>query len=191
MANVFAVHSVGNSLMTYLKNAYPASLSAEIPFDFKLMSTGELAEGTDPRNTLSLLLFRVTQNEHLRGRTIASDPPRANPPLSIDLHYLLTAWADNALFEHTVLTWAMREIQMHPVLDSSALSPEADWGSADMVQLIPAELSAEELFRLWELLEPKYHLSVSYIARVIRVDTDLASGKPVVAARLGYTEVTS
>jgi hypothetical protein len=171
MANVFAVHSVGNSLMTYL--------------------TGELAEGTDPRNTLTLLLFRVTQNEHLRGRTIASDPPRANPPLSIDLHYLLTAWADNALFEHTVLTWAMREIQMHPVLDSSSLSPEADWGSADMVQLIPAELSAEELFRLWELLEPKYHLSVSYIARVIRVDTDMASGKPVVAARLGYSEVTS
>ena len=49
-----------------------------------------------------------------------------------------------------MLTWAMREIQMHPMLDSSALSPEAEWGPADMVQLIPAELSAEELFRLWD-----------------------------------------
>ena len=80
----------------------------------------------------------------------------------------------------------MREIQMHPTLDSSALSPEADWGPADIVQLIPAELTADELFRLWDLLEPKYRLSVSYIARVVRVATDTVAGAPVVATRLGF-----
>jgi len=191
MANVFAVHSVGNSLMTYLKNAYPKTLSDTIPFDFKLTSTGELAEGADPQNTLTLLLFRITQNEHLRNRTIASDPLGANPPLSIDLHYLMTAWADHALAEQSVLTWAMREIQMRPTLDLSALSPEAGWDPADMVQLIPAELTADELFRLWDLLAPKYHLSVSYIARVVRVDTDIDLAKPVAAMRLGFQEVES
>ena len=39
------------------------------------------------------------------------------------------------------------------------------------------------------MFEPKYHLSVSYIARVIRVDTDIDSGRPVVAMRLGFGEV--
>ena len=80
---------------------------------------------------------------------------------------------------------------MHPTLDSSSLSPEARWGASDVVQLIPAELTAEELFRLWELLQPKYHLSVSYIARVVRVDTDVTAGAPVVATRFGFDEVTS
>jgi hypothetical protein len=189
MANVFAVHSVGNSLMTYLKNAYPEPLRTDVPFDFKLISSGELAEGPEPSNTLTLFLFRITQNEHLRSRTTPGDPPGSNPPLSIDLHYLMSAWADNPLSEQTVLAWAMREIQMHPVLDSSSLSPEANWGAADMVQLIPAELSNDDLFRIWDLLQPKYHLSVSYIARVIRIDTDLESGRPAVATRFGFSEV--
>lgn len=188
MANVFAVHSVGNSLMTYLKNAYPEPLRTDVPFDFKLTSSGELAEGSDPRNTLTLFLFRITQNEHLRSRVTSNDAINSNPPLSIDLHFLLTAWADNALSEQTVLTWAMREIQMHPVLDSSSLSPEANWGPGDMVQLIPAELSADELFRVWELLQPKYHLSVSYIARVVRIDTDTTGGESTVAMRFGFSE---
>src|SRR3954463_4549328 len=155
MANVLAVHSVGKSLMTYLKNAYPKPLKDDIPFDFKMTSTGELAEGPDPQNTLTLLLFRVTQNEHRPPRPPPNARPGPTPPLAIDLHFLLTAWADNSLAEQTVLTWAMREIQMHPMLDNSALSPEAEWGPADMVQLIPAELTAEELFRIWDLLQPR------------------------------------
>jgi hypothetical protein len=191
MANVLATHAVGSSLMTYLKNAYPEPLRTDHPFDFKVISSGELAEGPDPRNTVTLFLYRLSQDEFLRGRTTLSDPRHANPPLSIDLHYLLTVWADNAFAEQTVLTWAMREMQMHPVLDSSALSPDAEWGPSDVVQLIPAELSNDDMFRIWDLLQPKYRLSLSYIARVIRIDTDTSSGRPVVATLFGFSEVGS
>ncbi len=44
MANVMAVHSVGVSLVTYLKNFYPEPLRTELPFDFHLISSEELAE---------------------------------------------------------------------------------------------------------------------------------------------------
>lgn len=188
MANVFATHSVSNSLMTYLSNAYPEPLRTNQPFDFRVISSGELAEGPEPRNTVTLFLFRITQNEHLRTHKLPTDPPQANPPLSVDLHYLLTVWADNALAEQTVTSWAMRELQMHPVMDSSALSPEAGWGPADVVQFIPAELTNEELMRVWDLLQPKYHLSLSYIARVIRIDTDSVNGRPAVATRFAFSE---
>jgi hypothetical protein len=191
MANVFATHSVGNSLITYLKNAYPEPLRTDLPFDFRLISSGELAAGPEPQKTVTLFLYRITQNEYLRGRNLPSDQPDANPPLSIDLHYLLTAWADNALAEHTVLSWVMRELQIHPVLDSSALSPEAQWAPSDLVQFIPAELSDDQLFRIWDLLEPNLHLSVSYIARVVRIDTDTIAGPAVVASRLEFSEVSS
>jgi hypothetical protein len=82
----------------------------------------------------------------------------------------------------------MREIQMHPVLDSSALSPEAGWTAADVVQLIPAELSNDDLFRIWDLLQPKYRLSISYVARVVRIDTDTDSDRPAVAMRMSFEE---
>lgn len=189
MANVFATHSVGNSLVTYLRNAYPDLLRTSQPFDFRLISSGELAEGPEPRNTLTLFLFRITQNEHLRNRPRPNDPSDANAPLSIDLHFLLTAWADNALAEQTVISWAMLQLRMHPVLDSSALSAEAGWTPGDLIQLIPAELSNEELMRIWDLLHPKYRLSVSYIARVVRIDLDPFTGaRPVVEKRFDYGE---
>jgi hypothetical protein len=190
MANTFAIHSVGNSLVTFLKNAYPASLRASQPFDFRLLSSGELAETNEPRNTLSLFLFRITQNEYLRTRPRPGDPADSEAPLSVDLHFLLTAWADNALAEHTVLSWAMLQLHPHPVLDSSSLSPEAGWTASDIVHLIPAELSNEELFRIWDLFQPKYRLSASYIARVVRIDRDVyTSARPVVEKDLTYSEV--
>jgi hypothetical protein len=192
MANVFATHSVGNSLVTYLRNAYPEPLRTDHPMDFRLISSGELAEGPDPRNALSLFLFRITQSEFLRGRPRPNDRSDAGAPLSIDLHYLLTVWADTALVEHTVLSWALLQLQMHPVLDSSSLSTEAGWNPGDIVHMIPAELSNEELMRIWDLLLPKYRLSVSYTARVVRIDRDPETGgPPVVEKDLLYSEVSS
>jgi hypothetical protein len=189
MANVFATHSVSNSIITYLRNAYPETLQTPHPLDFRVISSGELAEGPEPRNTLTLFLYQITQNEHLRGRTTSADVPSARAPLAIDLHYLLTVWADNSLVEQTVMSWAMSELHMHPILDSSSLSSEANWNPADLVQLIPAELGNEDLSRLWGLLLPKYRLTVSYIARVIRIDTGMTGARPVVATRLGVSGV--
>jgi hypothetical protein len=184
MANVFATHSVGNSLMAYLRNAYPEPLRTSHAFEFRVISAGELAQGTEPHNSLTLFLFRITQDEYLRNRRRLKDASEETP-LSIDLHYLLTVWADNALAEHTVISWAMRELQMHPVLDSSSLSPEAEWDTSDVIQLIPAEITSDEMMRIWDLLLPKYRLSVSYIARVVRIDTDKEpGGRPVLASRL-------
>jgi hypothetical protein len=189
MANVFATHSVGNSLMTYLRNAYPEPLRTGHAFEFRLISAGELAQGTEPHNSLTLFLYRITQDEHLRNRRRLNDASDAATPLSIDLHYLLTVWSDNALAEHTVISWAMRELQMHPVLDSSSLSPEAEWDPSDVIQLIPAEITSDEMMRIWDLLQPKYRLSLSYIARVVRIDTDREpGGRPVLASRLTIGE---
>jgi len=81
----------------------------------------------------------------------------------------------------------MRELYQHPLLDVATLSPEAGWSAADMVQVIPAELSTEDLMRIWDALEPSYRLSVSYIARMVRLDVATPEpGRPVVAVRHGH-----
>ncbi len=172
MANALAIHSVGNSLVTYLKKAYAAQREIRQPFDFHLISSGELAGSAEPaRNTLTLFLYRLTQATEPRSPTTPGGHGAAPAPLGLELHYLLTAWADDALMEQSVLTWAMREIQMRPVLDSSTLSADAGWGASEVVQVVAAELSLEDMSRIWDSLSPKYRLSVAYVARVVHVDT--------------------
>jgi hypothetical protein len=190
MANVRAIHSVGSSLATYLNNTYPEPYRSEHPCTFRLRASGEMLKPDDNDGTIaSLFLYRVIMNEHLRNAGRGLDPGRRAIPLSVDLHYLLTVWADNALEEHTILAWAMLQLHQHPVLDASSLSPEAGWSSGDVIQLIPAELSTEDIMRIWDALEPPYRLSVSYIARVVRIDPDSGpDGRPVVATRFSLTD---
>jgi hypothetical protein len=189
MANLQAIHSVGASLATRLRNAYPEPLRTDHPCQFRLLSSGELAAHDDWGTTVSLFLYRVTINEHLRNTRHGNGLSDGHASLALDLHYLLTVWADSALAEHSILAWAMRHIHLHPVMDVSSLSPEAAWGPGDVIQLIPAELSNEDIMRIWDAIEPTYRLSVSYIARVVLIDPDVhPERRPVVATRFTLTD---
>lgn len=189
MANILAIHSVGNSIVTYLRNTYPAEVAGQAMPDceFALMSSGQMADPPEDTTRLTLYVYRVTVNEHLRQHRPERMSPEQQPPLGLDLHFLLTAWAHNTQDELLPLTWAMRQLYQHPVLDASALSPEASWDRDELIQVIPAELSTEDMMRVWDALEPAYRLSVSYIARRVRIDPDvIADARPVVATRFGY-----
>lgn len=189
MANVFAIHSVGNSVAAFLRNTYPAQIGAvDMPgCNFELVSSGQLAGEQDEGTRITLYLHRITLNEHSRQPAGKSDRT-----LSLDLHYLLTAWAANPLDEQVTMAWAMRQLHLHPLLDVSSLSPEAGWHRSDSVQVIPSELSNEDVMRIWDALTPAYRLSASYVARVVQLepDSDLREYAPVVARRLVAGEAT-
>ncbi|MDH5625023.1 MAG: DUF4255 domain-containing protein [Nitrospira sp.] len=188
MANVLAIHSVGTSLVTYLRNTYSSELRAAHPCEFKLFASAEMGSTEERGTTLSLYLYRITMNEHVRNVRSTNDLVRVDAPMSVDLHFLLTVWADNALAEQTILAWAMRQLHQRPVLDRSTLSPEGGWDPSDIVHIIPAELSHEDLMRIWDALEPSYRLSLSYSARVVRIDPDaVPGGLPVVARNFTMT----
>lgn len=186
MANIQAIHSVGQSLVTYLRNTYPAEVAGQaMPgCEFALLSSGELAAPPDDAARLTLYCYRLTVNEHLRQARPDRMSPEQQPPLGLDLHLLLTVWAGNPQDELLPMAWAMRQLYQHPILDASALSPEAGWAPDEVVQIIPSELSTEDMMRIWDALEPPYRLSVSYIARRVRLDPDrLLDAAPVVATR--------
>jgi hypothetical protein len=188
MANLFAIHSLASSLMTYLRNSYPASLRTTHPCTFTVLSSGELAKMDDPAPRVGLYIYRVSVNEHLRNRPAASAPADAPAPLAVDLHFLLTVWADNAVAEHVICGWVMKELNRRPVMDASSLSADGGWRPDETVQIIPAELTIEDLMRIWDAFAPPYRLSLSYLARVVRIepDPDEGSSLPVVATRFDY-----
>jgi hypothetical protein len=194
MANVLALHSVGSSIATFLRNTYPSAVGAQTmpECDFQLLSSGEMAGDIDESVTrITLYLYRVTMNEHNRQRRPAPMSPEQQAPLGLDLHFLLTAWAANAQDELLPLTWTMRQLYLHPILDASSLSPEAGWGSDEVIQIVPSEIPTDDLMRIWDALRPPYHLTVPYVARLVRVDPDVIDeAAPVVATRLGYGSAT-
>lgn len=192
MANIRAIHSVGNSIVTYLRNTYPeAAGGAAMPAcGFALLSMAEMAAPPDVGTRLSLALYRVTVNEHQRQQRPDRLSTAQPAPLGLDLHFLLTAWGGTASDEQVPLAWALRQLYLHPILDGSSLSPEAGWAPDEVIQIVPAELSNEDLVRLWGVLAPSYRLSVSYVARLVRLDPDpVADARPVVASRFSHGAV--
>lgn len=196
MANIKSIHSVCNSIMQFLHNAYEAFpvpdgapntfMPDEYPCNFRVLSSGELKANADFGTTLSLYLYRVLMNEHARSR-----PGRGGSalPLAVDLHFFITVWAESAAAEQTICAWAMQQLHLRPILDVSSLTEEGGWQTDEMVQIIPAELSNEDMMRIWDALAPDYRLSVPYIARVVRIDADEAGeGMPVVASRYQFEE---
>jgi hypothetical protein len=191
MANLHAIHSVGHSLVTWLRNAYPAELREVTECEFLLLSSGEMGSKEERGPAVSLWLWRVTPNPH--ARSAAHPGSAARPALALDLHYLLTVWADSALAEHTLLAWALERMHGTQVLDASILSPEAGWERGDRVQLVPEELATEELLRIWDAMEPSYRLSVPFVARPVRILSEEAvtESLPVVATRFLYQDAPS
>jgi len=85
----------------------------------------------------------------------------------------------------------MQQIEANPVLDSSILSKSANWDATETVQLIPANLSLEDILRIWDALGPKYRLSIAYLARFVRIDRQIVPAGPVVATRFEINPLSS
>ena len=191
VANIHSVHSVGNSIVQYLDSVYPAELRALYPCSFQMIASNQLEGEVDFGTSLTLYLYRIVINEHLRNQVTTGQPTGSRPPLSVDLHFMVSVWADSAAAEQTISAWVMQQLNEHPMLDASSLTPEGGWATGDYVQIVPAELTNEDLMRIWDALEPHYRLSTSYIARTVRVDaTPEPLDKPVVTTRFGYRQLT-
>jgi len=190
VADYQAVFAVGDAIVKYLANNYDAT-AVGLPCTFRLVSSADIAkeDTTALDKTVSLYLHRITTAEFYRNVTRLQDLPSDQPVLYLDLHYLISYWdasADGAEAEQKILVWTMQQLQSNPILDTSVLSLSSTapgWNKTDSVQLIPADLSLQDILDIWDGLGPKYRLTVGYVARVVRVDRTITSGVPVVATR--------
>jgi len=175
--------------MTYLRNSYPADLRMAHHCSFTVLSSAELAKLEDPATMVGLYIYQVAINEHLRNQRQPRPGGNQRQPLAIDLHFLLTIWAETAMDEHAICGWVMYELNRKPLLDLSSLSKDGGWLPDESVQITPSELSIEDLMRIWDAFTPAYRLSLPYVARVIRIEPQEEAGTlPVVATRFAYAD---
>lgn len=135
---------------------------------------------------LSLLLYRVQVSSSLAAPSATGLLDGGRTCLPLDLHYLVTAWADNAEHEHLILGRVAQLLHAAPVLDGLMLHPSGGWAPQDRLELIFEELPLADVMRTFDALDVDYRLSLPYLARVVVLtDPDELDWTEVALAAIG------
>lgn len=197
MAGYAGIAAVGKSIERMLNLAFterqpvPGKVSRAV-----LIRTDDMAQGLVKQaigtNALSIFLYRVDFNKAMRATWSSVGAGDGKGHLALDLHFLLTPWAENAEHEQMILGRAMQELEFTPVFAGPLLyapalpyPDEPQAGPSEAVQIMLEEISTEALMRIFDSLPADYRLSVPYIARVVRLDTrNDRHAPPVLDARV-------
>jgi hypothetical protein len=195
-------------LTTALTNGGPSSILGASP-GVTALSPDLISVGQNEQPQLNLFMYYVSLNASLRNIDLPSMDGQgrvlSNPPLALDLHYLLSAYGSTQLDPEILLAWAMKVFHDTPVVPSqtiqTALSnllqgqPSAEArlvaGStlADQVEhlrITPETLTTEEIYRLWAAFQTAYRPSTAMKVSVVVVqDTNAySSALPVQSAAI-------
>ncbi len=155
---------------------------------------------TNARTQLNIFMHQATPNAGWRNAALPSRDERGsrltNPPLALDLHYLLTAYGASDLHSEILLGYGMHLLHETPVLGRlavrTALSGGAVPGSilppafqalsaadlADQVEQIkisPMTLSTEEMSKLWSAMQAHYRPTAAYHVSVVLIEAQRAT----------------
>ena len=133
-----------------------------------------------------MFLYHVTPNPGWRSVGLPSHNGNggrlANPPLALDLHYLLTAYGQKVFQAEVLLGYAMQVLHETPVLTREAIrkaleSPSPVGGGvlppgmqnlaaseladqAELIKIVPQPMSTDETSKLWTVFQTNYRPSV-------------------------------
>lgn len=126
---------------------------------------------------ISLYLHRVVVSTEHRNRLprVGPDGTRRRPALPLDLHYLLTAWAPDAVRQQRMLGWAIRVLADTPTLPAGLLNhwgPEHDVFLPDeTVEVLLEPLTVQDMSYVREVIGGRGEVSATLVARVIELES--------------------
>jgi hypothetical protein len=196
MAGFIGIAAVGKSIERLLARAFLERPPVPgKPAKAALIRTEDIADAEIKKSVgdygLSILLYRIDFNKAMRAAWSAMSQVDGRGHLALDLHYLLTPWADNAEHQHMIIGRAMQTLEFTAMLSGPLLyEPSLPAGplyddeprsvATDSVQIVLEEISTEALMRTFDSLPTDYHLSVPYVARVVHIDTQVGVTAPPV-----------
>ncbi len=168
------------------------------------------APGAQEGNQLNLFLYQVVPNLGWRNAGLPSRDERggrlSNPPLALDLHYLLTAYGAEDLHAEVLLGYAMHLLHDTPVLTRqsirTALLPPAVNGSilppalqalsasdlaeqVEQIKIVSTTLTSEEMSKLWTAFQARYRPTAGYHVSVVLIESQRAAKSPLPILTIG------
>jgi hypothetical protein len=201
MSSALAISGVSAVLQFYLTNLY-APLSPLFGSTVKVSSQApDLVQETftpgSPENQVNIFLHQVTHNLGWRNQdlpSVAADGRTrlSNPPLALDLHYLLTAYGSADWQAEALLGFALLMLHENPVLTRNDISnaigklPVSDpanplstplgtanlAGQIEMLKITPATLGREEMAWLWTALKADYRPTFPFQVSVVLIESE-------------------
>ena len=193
MSNALGIAAVSAVMRDLLNNGLidasvgDVSVTAQSPDKVKL-------DGAE-KSQLNLFLYRVTPNQGWRNVGLPSFDGAgnrvSNPPLALDLHYLLTAYGSADFQPEILLGYGMQVLHENPVLDRQAirntLTPGPVTGGilppalqtltaaeiADQVEqlkITPETLSSDEISNMWGAIGAHYRPTTGYLVSVVLIE---------------------
>lgn len=194
MSSALAIPGVTAVLRHFLNNVYNnvSSVLGSVTVSAKAPDIIQAEVGTGQTRTLlvNLFLHQVTPNAAWRNiglPSLAADGGTVlkNPPLALDLHYLLTAYAfedshaeallgyavsflhDNPVLARAQITAALTALPANAFCDGLRLSGLAN--QIEMIKITPAPLGREEMAWIWTALKADYRPTFPFQVSVVLI----------------------
>lgn len=153
---------------------------------------------TEKKSRLNLFMYQVTPNAGWRNVGLpyrdGGGDRLNNPPLALDLHYLLTAYGAEEFHAEILLGHGMQLLHETPVLARASIrkslappSPVTGGGTlppgmealftselaeqVEQIKILPQSLSTEEFSRMWSAFGAKYRPTAVYQASVVLIQS--------------------
>jgi hypothetical protein len=205
MSNALSIVAVTAVLKDLLENGLVSdSITASVGDVLVTALPPDLIKvGTDERAQINLFLYQVTQNRNAdwvsrefgsRNANVNKNLRVSNPPLALDLHYLLTAYGAKDFQAELLLGYAMQLLHKTTVITSelieNALKNAATSNTTSLIsqalagvsisnlveqikeiKLSPEFLNMEDSSKIWSSLQTHYRPSISYLASMVLIES--------------------
>ena len=179
MADFTGIEAVTDTLRQLLLQRMEASVGLTVrtaPLD---------ADGATAAPYVNLFLYRISENAEIRNQDLPGrGGPLAfgRPPLSLDLHYLMTAAGidiDEDRGAQRLLGDAMLVLHDHAIIpqDDPVLHP-ALVGEVELLKISVDPLDSEDLTKIWTASTSAFRLSVGYKVTVVQLESTLPRRMP-------------
>jgi hypothetical protein len=175
MAYYPAIAAMSETVLGLLESA-----SAGTEFDGIALAHYQAGDFSAPmRDGISLYLYRVSvsANRNLPPR-LGRDGQRNRPPIPLDVHFLVTTWADDAIRQQRMLGFAIRTLEDTPILPAGMLNhygPEPDvFRPEETVELVYENVSVQDTAYIWDIAQSKEQPSATYVARMVEIESQVA-----------------
>ena len=208
MSNALAIASVSFVLVDLLNNGLiDRNISSSIGDVIVTAWPPDKVDAlqTEGQSQLNLFLYNITQNQAWRNVGYPSRDSSGdridNPPLALDLHYLLTAYGAEQFHSEILLGYGMQLFHETPFLPREAIqqslsaptlvsdaSPALPSGmlnlftsglanQVEMIKIWPQTLTTEEISRLWTAFQAKYRSTAAYQCSVVLIQSEASTKK--------------
>jgi len=156
-----------------------------------------LVAGQAETSRINLFMYHVTPNSGWRNVGLpsrsSSGDRTSNPPLALNLHYLVSAYGANEFDAEILLGYAMQMLHETPILTRDGirrtLSPASPVGGAilppplnalvaseladqiEQIRITPETMTIEDVSKLWMAIQSHYRPTAGYQASVVLIES--------------------